>query len=178
MKTPTWIRIQDGINGLTFKRYKMKTAILKYVILAAIGLFYLSSCLTAGLDDDLPTYDEAEVLSFNFEYRWSVTEGTSEKLQVITLDTATTIDDGTIYCKITVPGTTTAFTAEEKAKVTLNNIVGYCSISTAATIKPLGNSPVLGIIGDFSQSGISYQVTSADGKNKKIWNLVIEDFIN
>ena len=60
----------------------MKQLILiKYVLLSFLCIC-LSSCLTAGLDDDLPVYTEAEVTAFNFEYRWTIQEGISEKLQV------------------------------------------------------------------------------------------------
>lgn len=138
----------------------------------------LSSCLTAGLDDDLPVYTEAEVTAFNFEYRWTIQEGISEKLQVKTLTAQTKINqaEGLIECAITVPKVSGTFTEEVRNQVSLSKLIGYATISTAASIAPVGSAPVLGKVGDFSQSDMVYEVTAADNKNKKQWRLVITSF--
>ena len=70
------------------------------------------------------------------------------------------------------------FTTAEKASVSLNNIVGYASISTAATIYPIDNAPRLGQRSDFSQKTYEYEVVAADGVTRKVWTLIIKDFIN
>lgn len=71
----------------------MKRLIFIKYLLMSLLCTCLSSCLTAGLDDDLPVYTEAEVTAFNFEYRWAIQEGISEKMQVKTLTTKTLINN-------------------------------------------------------------------------------------
>ena len=51
------------------------------------------------------------------------------------------------------------------AKDGLSNLWVYVSISDAATVAPLDNSPVLGKPGDFS-SDRTYRVTAADGTHE------------
>lgn len=149
---------------------------LKYILLLFACLSF-SSCLESGLDD-LPSYEEADIKAFTFEYRWMVKEGTSEKLRVqkMSTDVDINIDNATVTCTITVPNVNGAFTQEIRDKVSLSNLNAYCTISTAATITPLGDAPVLGKIGDFSKSNMQYEVVAADGKNKKTWKLVIAGF--
>lgn len=149
---------------------------LKYILLLFACLSF-SSCLESGLDD-LPSYEEADIKAFTFEYRWMVKEGTSEKLRVQKMSTEVdiNIDNATVTCTITVPNVNGAFTQEIRDKVSLSNLNAYCTISTAATITPLGDAPVLGKIGDFSKSNMQYEVVAADGKNKKTWKLVITGF--
>jgi len=157
----------------------MKTRFIIYISLFTF-LMSFSSCLEAGLDD-LPTYSDADITAINFEYRWAIPENENdswaeEKLQVKTLSTSATFKDGVIECEITVPAASGSFTESERAKVSLNNLNAYVTISPGSTIQPIGNAPVLGKLGDFTQSGISYQVISADKKNKKVWQLVVKSF--
>ena len=149
---------------------------LKYLLLLFATVSF-SSCLEGGLDD-LPVYDEANIKSIKFEYRWMVKEGTGEKLAVKSLPTRYDIDEGasTITCDITVPEASGIFTEAVRSNVSLKNLNAFCSISTAATMKPLGSAPVLGKIGDFSQQNMEYEVTAADGKTKKVWKLIISGF--
>lgn len=149
---------------------------LKYILLLFACLSF-SSCLESGLDD-LPSYEEADIKAFTFEYRWMVKEGTSEKLRVqkMSTDVDINIDNATVTCTITVPNVNGAFTQEIRDKVSLSNLNAYCTISTAATITPLGDAPILGKIGDFSKSNMQYEVVAADAKNKKTWKLVIAGF--
>ena len=157
----------------------MKTKLIIYISLLTF-VFGFTSCLESGLGD-LETYSDANVTAINFEYRWSVAENANdawagEKLQVKTLTTSATFGDGTIECVITVPAASGTFTATERAKVSLNNLNAYVTISPGSTIEPLGNAPVLGTLGDFSQSDLSYQVTSADKKTKKVWKITVKEF--
>lgn len=148
---------------------------LQYIILFLACLSF-TSCLTSGLDE-LPAYEEADIKAFTFEYRWMVKEGISEKLRVQKMNTEVTIgEDNTVTCKITVPAANDVFTQEERAKVTLSNLNAYCTISTAATITPIGDAPVLGKIGDFSKPDMQYEVVAADGKTRKNWKLIISSF--
>lgn len=157
----------------------MKTRFIIYISLFTF-LFSLSSCLEAGLDD-LETYSDADITAINFEYRWAISENANdpwagEKLQVKTLSTSASFNDGVIECEITVPTASGSFTEAERAKVSLNSLNAYVTISPGATIKPIGNAPVLGELGNFTQSDITYQVISADKKNRKVWKLVIKSF--
>lgn len=149
---------------------------LKYILLLFTCISF-SSCLESGLDD-LPSYEEAEIKAFTFEYRWMVKEGISEKLRVQKMSTDVKIDvaNTTVTCDITVPNVNDAFTQEVRDKVGLSNLNAYCTISTAATIKAVGDAPVLGKIGDFSKGNMQYEVIAADGKTKKTWKLVIAGF--
>lgn len=157
---------------------------MKKFIISCISFIMIvvcfSSCLESGLDD-LETYSETKITAINFEYRWTVPENPNdpwagEKLQVKTLTTKATFSDGRIECEITVPAASGTFTAEERAKVSLQNLNAYVTISPGSTIRPNGSTPVLGNLGDFSQSDMSYNVTAADGKNKQDWVLVITGF--
>lgn len=149
---------------------------LKYILLFFVCLSF-SSCLTSGLED-LPSYEDADVKAFTFEYRWMIKEGESEKLRVQKMDTDVKIDvdNMTVTCTITVPAVNGAFTRDVRDKVALSNLNAYCTISTAATITPVGDTPVLGKIGDFTKSDMQYEVVAADGKTKKIWKLIIGGF--
>lgn len=143
-----------------------------------MALPFFTSCLTAGLED-LPVYTDADVTNFRFEYRWSEKEGTSDRLRVKPLTVNLTInkEKQEVICNIIVPATDSqGFTDAIRSQVSLHNIVGFCTISTAATINPIGASPSLGKPADFSQNNMSYEVIAADRTTKKTWKLVIESF--
>jgi hypothetical protein len=145
------------------------------------AMMTLSSCIKSNLDD-LDTYTDAEITAFKFEYRYQITLGTGEEMQVKALTTKTSIDNtnNTITCNITVPNASNTgnFTSAVKSKVSLSNIVGIASISTAATIKPLDSAPTLGEISDFSAKSFQYKVIAADGKTTKTWTIIIQSFTN
>ncbi len=145
---------------------------------ALLSILLFTSCLKSGLDD-LPAFEDAEITSFKFEYRWVVKNVDNDQLSVQTLDVTNTIDteNNVVDCTITVPAASDDFPTEVRDLVTESNIVGYCNISTAASLKPIGNAPKLGIIQDFSGSSFQYEVTAADGKTKKVWTINIVDFI-
>lgn len=153
-----------------------------FIICISIIMMMVSftSCLESGLDD-LETYSETKVTAINFEYRWTVPENPNdpwagEKLQVKTLTTKATFSEGKIECEITVPAALGTFTEEVRNNVTLQNLNAYVTISPGATISSNGSTPVLGKLGDFTQSNMSYNVIAADGKNKQDWVLLITGF--
>lgn len=154
----------------------MKKNILLFatILVCVLGL---CSCLTSGLDP-LPAYEDADITNFKFEHRWSIKEGTSDKLQVkeMTVDLSIDKEKNVVSAKITVPPAGEGFLQNEREKVSLKSIVGYCSLSTAARIEPIGSAPRLGVPGDFSQSPMTYKVTAADGKTVKEWKLIITEF--
>ena len=57
---------------------------LKCILLFFVCMSF-SSCLESGLED-LPSYEDADIKAFTFEYRWMVKEGDSEKLRVQKMD--------------------------------------------------------------------------------------------
>ncbi len=146
-----------------------------YLLVAVISAFSLSSCLTRNLEE-LPTYDGAEILSFYFECRFIDSE--SNKLRVTTMNSEVVIDSSaaTVTCDIVVPdANTTTLSEDEREEVSLSTLVGYCDISTAATIAPVGNSPTLGGQADWSDMENEYLVTAADG-TEKTWTVIINSF--
>lgn len=149
----------------------------KYLLLI-FACTSFTSCLESGLDN-LPVYTDADITAFTFEYRWMVKEGTSDKLRVQKMDTDVKIDKekNTVTCDITVPTSgIKEFTDEVRSKVALTNLTGWCKMSVAAKMAPVGDAPVLGKIGDFSKKDMQYEVTAADGKTKKVWKLIITGF--
>lgn len=149
---------------------------LKCILLFFVCMSF-SSCLESGLED-LPSYEDADIKAFTFEYRWMIKEGDSEKLRVQKMDADVDInvENTTVTCNITVPEVNGTFTQEIRNQVTLSNLNAYCTISTAATITPIGETPLLGKIGDFSKSNMQYEVIAADGNTTKTWKLVIDGF--
>lgn len=148
-----------------------KLKITFIILLAAI----FSSCLTSNLDD-LPTYSDSDIINVKFEYRWSIKEGTSDKLVVKSLPTdyAVDKDKNEVTCIVTVPEADDVFTEEIRSKVALNNIIAYTTISSAAVIKPIGDSPVLGKPGDWTSPN-EYDVTAANGDNQR-WTIKVVEF--
>lgn len=128
--------------------------------------------------DELPVFDEANITSINFETRWVDPQTNSFRVQQLTV-TNLAIDptENTIEFKLVVPAQSSTFPSDVRSQVALNKLVMICNISNAATIKPIGTTPVPGTIGDFSQSNLNYEVIAADGKTKKEWTIKILEFI-
>lgn len=150
--------------------------ILKYIPILLFSIFF-SSCLEHGLED-LPTFEEAKITNMRFEYRWINEASEYSKLELKQLNTNVEIDTiaNTVNCTITVPAVKDNFTESVRSNVSLVNIVGYADISTAAVMKPIGDAPILGTVGDFSKSDIQYEVKAADG-TIKIWSLSVSELI-
>ncbi len=154
----------------------MKKRLLFFMMM--LSSLTLSSCLMKGIDDDLPAYSNCEIQNFYFEYRTVNTDNElSNKLSVtvLTVDDAIDSDAATVSCTITVPASPTYPATVDD--ITLSELVGYCDISTAATIEPMDSAPALGSIEDWSGGGsYKYLVTAADG-SEKVWTVTIADFI-
>ncbi len=152
----------------------MKKA-LKYLLTLFVAVFSLTSCLESNLED-LETYNGAEILTFSFECRFIDPESNKLRVTKMNGDCSVDTDEATVTCDIVVPASNeTSLSDEERAQVDLTALVGYCDISTAATLKPLDGAPVLGKIADWSDSEFKYQVTAADG-TKKTWTVIINSF--
>ena len=143
------------------------------IFMACMLMCVLASCINSNLDD-IDSYTESKITNIRFEYRW-VTSG--NQLHVKTLTVQKTINEATntVECSITVPGADNTFTEAVRNNVTLANICGYFTLSTGATVTPLGNAPTMGTIADFSNKDFDYEVTAADG-SKTTWKLKITGF--
>ena len=150
----------------------MKNKLYIITILMITALF--SSCLKSGLEE-LPAYDEADIKTFKFEYRWFDSDKGQLRIQALNTKATVNKDDATISCEIVVPATKDAFTAAIRSEVTLQKLVGFCNISTAATISPAGNAPKLGAVADWSAKDYDYVVKAANGDEKQ-WKIIITNF--
>jgi hypothetical protein len=144
-----------------------------YVILILLGAV-VSSCLKDGLED-LPAYDLTKITSFNLEYRFEAKNANGVSyVEVVTLPTTVVIDSESNKVTVTpsLPAANSVFTVAERSKVSLKKIIGYCSLETAASIKPIGDSPKLGVPGDWTVER-KYLVTAADGKTTREWTIKV-----
>ena len=157
---------------------------MKYIVFLSLIVItvFSTSCLEMGLEEIENAHD-AEIINIKFEHRWAEEIVQAEEnansqplyqLAVVSLpvNIVSVSENNVIECEIIVPaaGSPGNFTTAEREKVTLSSIVGMATISTAATIEPIGDSPVLGKRGDFSKE-VKYLVTAADGINKKEYTL-------
>jgi len=156
---------------------------IKFLIIALIAMVF-TSCLTSGLEE-LPAFEDAEIVNVFIEHRYEesgdewVDGANIVKFQ--RLDLSSTIitseesgaQNDSIVIVPSVPKPSGSFDTEERQNVSLDNMVVYVNISTAAKIMPLDGAPVLGTPGDFTQPR-KYRVTAADGKNFRDWIVVIK----
>lgn len=147
------------------------------ILLCVVTLF--SACLKK----DLPAYPSWDGISIDkvyAEYRYNSDQLYNGQPIVAyqTLTVSQTIDqpNSTINLTVTVPAASaTGFTAAERLKVVQNKLWLYLDVSTAATVKPVGDTPKLGDPTDGTKP-LKYEVTAANGSSK-IWTLNIVSFI-
>lgn len=159
-----------------------------YSIAIAGLLLSLSSCLKAGLDENLPKFKDALITDVFMEYRFedpTATSGGSPVVRIVNLnvtgkqfkrveDTPGAATDSVIF-NVQVPGASGSFTTTEREKVNLTNLVFMSNISTAATMSAIEGAPRPGVPGDFSQAR-KYQVKAADG-SVRIWTVRVNQLI-
>ncbi len=143
-----------------------------------IGLLFMlilfNSCYS-GLDD-LPTYSDADISSITFEMRWEDPATHTFKAQNLTnKDLVINKEAQTISVTLQVPAASSSFPENIRNEISLKKLILISSISTAATIAPVGHTPKMGAWGDFSQSNLKYLVTAGDG-TKKEWTISINGF--
>lgn len=146
----------------------------KILYICSVLLLTLTSCVSSGLEE-LPVYNEAEITNFNLEHRFLSTNANGiQYLEVVALGATVKIDAAaaTITATPTIPAPTSAFTQNERRKVTLEKIVAYTKLSPAAKIVPLDGASVLGIPGNFTTER-QYKVTAADGTTSKVWTIKV-----
>lgn len=156
----------------------------KYIKLVVIAILYMSvtSCLESGLED-LPEFELNDITGVQrVEYRFvsdevSPVDG-ENVVKFVSLGKNVTIDtdQSKVSIDVTVPAASETFPASEKANCSKSNIAVMVAISTAATLTPIGDAPVLGVPADWSTAH-SYTVTAADGTAKE-WTIEIASFTN
>lgn len=138
----------------------------------------MTSCLEHGLEE-LEVYSGCDITRVDCYYRWKTGEkheGTeSEKVNQVYISaySRTYVTDETDptkgvctirYSKTNIP--------EEYRNIAESEMVVAVTISTAATMKPIGDAPQLGVPADWTDDH-DYEVTAADG-TKKTWTIVVE----
>lgn len=145
------------------------------IVLLILLTSTVSSCLKMGLDD-LESYDEAKIEKVYFEYRWWNEADNQLAVKTLTVTNSINEDENLVTCTLTVPAADESFTAAIRQEVSLNKLIAYIDVSTAARVTPLDGAPKLGTPGDFSAKEFKYLVTAADG-TKREWTIKITDFI-
>lgn len=147
--------------------------ILFTLLLAVVA----TSCLENGLEE-LDTYTDCDITSGEIYWRYYGTDvipGSGET-QVKQVRLARAVeqdaDNNTFYIRYV----TGNLPADQVGAFTTSKVVIAVTISTAAVIKPIDGSPVLGVPGDWSKPN-KYEVTAANG-DKKVWTIVVEPYQN
>ena len=153
-------------------------------ILAALMLAVIStSCLKHDLEE-LDVYSGCDITRIDCYYRWKSGEihpGTEAEKVKQTYIAAysrtyeTDPDDPTRgvctirYSRGNIPA---EYQADCEVAHEDRGMLVAVTISTAATMKPIGDAPALGVPADWTND-YEYEVTAADG-TKKIWKIVVE----
>ncbi len=160
---------------INFKsKEKMRKIYFNLILLGAV----VSSCLKSGLED-LPAYNLTKITSFNMEYRFEAKNANSVSyVEIVNIATTVKIDTTTNIVTVipTLPAANSIFTSAERQKVSLSKIIAFCSLETAASIKPVGDSPKLGVPGDWTVER-KYLVTAADGKTFREWTIKVNTML-
>jgi hypothetical protein len=148
----------------------------KINLILTLGLLIIttlfSSCLKEGLPK-YPLFGDNKITNVYVEYRYNSSQqyGGQPVVAYQKLIVSQVIDSASSTIKVTlaVPAANGTFTSVERAKISLNNLVMYFDISTAATITAAGGTSKPGDVGDFSKP-LSYVVTAANGQ-KRTWTV-------
>ena len=139
---------------------RIKLSDTKWLMLLLMCMPLIASCSK----EDLPAYEEAEITKVGAYHRFYSGDKdalTGENIVAEKeLDRTNDIDSDNGIA-----------TEAERAKVSLNNLVVYVNISTAARVTPLDGSPKFGVPADWTQEH-KYSVMAADG-TKKIWTIKV-----
>lgn len=157
---------------------------MKKIIFLLSLLLSMTSCLEHGLEE-VESSALCDLSNVEFEYRWTKEVIGSDgnptgvhELHYKPMTVVRTKDEANhkMDIKITVPMPDNKdFTNEVRQQVSLQNLVGMFTVSAAASVKPQGNAPVLGIVGDFSGKTYTYRVVAASGDYMD-WVINITEF--
>lgn len=127
----------------------------------------LSGCDITGIETHYRYIDENEKIPASGEYKVKQVRTRAYGRTYVTDENDPTKGVCTItYTKSYIP-------ASELENFSESNLIVTVDISTAAIIRPIGDSPKLGVPGDWTEDH-DYEVIAADG-TKKIWTIVVED---
>ncbi|MDD7455670.1 MAG: hypothetical protein PUK70_05405 [Bacteroidales bacterium] len=145
------------------------------IFLACFIAVSVSSCLKHGLED-LDEYSGCDVTNGDVYWRYfgdNVIPVSGEReVKQVRLAAARSQDvENNTY---TIRYSTNNIPEAERGNFTESKAVVILTISTASTIKPIGDAPALGVPGDWSKDN-KYEVTAADG-TKKVWTIVVEPY--
>lgn len=128
--------------------------------------------------EDLPAYEEADITGVQFYYRWASTTDkdpiTGEPMvreQRLNASASINNEDGLITVEISLPPANAIFTEDVRNGVTLDNLVGQVSLSTAARISPADGNKVLGVPDNWSVPH-KFVVKAANGATKN-WTITV-----
>ena len=147
-----------------------------FYLIAALFVAVLStSCLESGLEE-LDEYSGCDITNGNVYWRYygdgKISASGEQQVKQVYLAAARTQDaENGVY---TIRYTTSNIPEAERGNFTESKAVVAVTISTAATIKPIGDAPKLGVPGDWTKDN-QYEVTAADG-TKKVWTIVVEPY--
>lgn len=147
-----------------------------FYLIAALFVAVLStSCLESGLEE-LDEYSGCDITNGNVYWRYygdgNIPASGEQQVKQVYLAAVRTQD--VENCVYTIRYTTSNIPEAERPNFTESKAVVAVTISTAATIKPIGDAPKLGVPGDWTKDN-QYEVTAADG-TKKTWTIVVEPY--
>ena len=151
-----------------------------YMIAALFVAVLSTSCLDSNLED-LEVYSDCEIKSGEAYWRWIDTNETipgsgEPKVKQVQLQRGSQQFWDELPNTLKIRYVTGRIPADEIGNFTESKMVVAVTISTAATIKPIGNAPELGKPGDWTADH-QYEVIAPDG-TKKTWNIIVEDYYN
>lgn len=141
--------------------------------------FMILPMLAACSWEKLPAYEEAEITGASFYYRWKSTtdkdpitgEPMVREQRLSIPDGNIDSETGTVTLTLALPAANATFTEAVRNSVSLNNVVGQVSLSTAARIAPADGGKVLGVPDDWTKPH-TFIVTAANGTTKK-WTITV-----
>lgn len=143
-------------------------------ILLMLFSIFLSSCLDGNLEE-LPEYDDADITSVStVQYRYITDEkhpaSGENVVKEVELHYNADIDKdkGIVKIDVTIPSDISLDIVKNISK---ENLLIAVSLSTAARLFPIGDSPKLGVPGNWSKVN-SYMIVSASGI-KKDWKIEV-----
>lgn len=146
-----------------------------YLIAAFFVAVLSTSCLESGLEE-LDEYSGCDITNGNVYWRYygdgKIPASGEQEVKQVYLAASRTQD--VENCVYTIRYVTGNIPEAERGNFTESKCVVAVTISTAATIKPIGDSPKLGVPGDWTKDN-QYEVTAADG-TKKTWTIVVEPY--
>ena len=146
-----------------------------YLIAAMFVAVLSTSCLESGLEE-LDEYSGCDITNGNVYWRYygdgKIPASGEQQVKQVYLAAARTQDaENGVY---TIRYTTSNIPEADRGNFPESKAVVAVTISPAATIKPIGDAPKLGVPGDWTKDN-QYEVTAADG-TKKVWTIVVEPY--